>query len=152
MLYSYNYTTLLSNVTIVTEDDFLLKIIFGNEEIGLKQETILIKKVKHQLDEYLMGIRKTFKIPLKMIGTDFQIKVWTALTNLKYGELISYQALAEKIKNKNYARAVGLANNKNPIPIIIPCHLVIGKDGHLVGYGGGIGLKEKLIEIEISNK
>ncbi len=152
MLYSYNYTTLLSNVTIVTEDDFLLKIIFGNEEIGLKQETILIKKVKHQLDEYLMGIRKTFKIPLKMIGTDFQIKVWTALTNLKYGELISYQALAEKIKNKNYARAVGLANNKNPIPIIIPCHRVIGKDGHLVGYGGGIGLKEKLIEIEISNK
>lgn len=148
MLYFYTYDTLLGKITIVTEDKFLIKIVFGIKRLGIKKETALIKRIKKQIDEYLRGNRKNFNIPFKMIGTDFQIKVWKELTKIKYGEQISYQELAKRIKNKNYARAVGLANNKNPIPIIIPCHRIIGKNGDLVGYAGGIALKKKLLAIE----
>ncbi|MDD2203071.1 MAG: methylated-DNA--[protein]-cysteine S-methyltransferase [Bacilli bacterium] len=83
-----------------------------------------------------------------MIGTDFQIKVWNELIKIKHGECINYQELALRVANKNYARAVGIANNKNPIPIIVPCHRVIGKSGKLVGYAGGLDIKNKLLEIE----
>lgn len=148
MKYFYNYNTLFGNITIVTDNDFLIEIIFGKENIGTEKETVLIKKVKKQIDEYLTGIRKEFDIPIKMIGTSFQIRVWKELMKIKYGECISYQELAKRVKNKNYARAVGMANNRNPIPIIIPCHRVIGKNGNLVGYGGGIDIKAKLLEIE----
>lgn len=148
MKYFYNYNTLFGNITIVTDNDFLIEIIFGKENIGTEKETVLIKKIKKQIDEYLIGIRKEFDIPIKMIGTSFQIRVWKELMKIKYGECISYQELAKRVKNKNYARAVGMANNRNPIPIIIPCHRVIGKNGNLVGYGGGIDIKAKLLEIE----
>lgn len=148
MLYFYTYDTLLGKITIVTDNKFLIKIIFGIERLGIKKETLLIKRIKKQIDQYLIGIRKSFNIPLKMIGTDFQIKVWKELTKIKYGDQISYQELAKRVKNKNYARAVGFANNKNPIPIIIPCHRVIGKNGDLVGYASGIVLKKRLLAIE----
>lgn len=148
MKYSYNYDTLIGRATIVTNADALIEIKFGNEQVGITKETILIRKVKKQIDEYFMGIRKEFDIPIKMIGTDFQIKVWEELMKIKYGECISYQQLAEKVGSKNYARAVGMANNKNPIPIIIPCHRVIGKNGKLVGYAGGLDIKMKLLKME----
>jgi methylated-DNA-[protein]-cysteine S-methyltransferase len=146
--YSYNYETLFGNLTIVTDNEFLVGIIFGKENIGIVKETSLIKEIKKQIDEYLIGSRKKFDVPIKMLGTDFQIKVWEELAKIEYGECISYQTLAERVRNKNYARAVGMANNKNPIPIIIPCHRVIGKNGDLVGYGGGIDIKIKLLEVE----
>lgn len=148
MKYSYNYNTLLGNITIVTDKEFLIEIIFGKENIDVVKETSLIKEIKKQIDEYITRERKGFDIPIKMIGTDFQIKVWEELRKIEYGTSISYQVLAERVKNKNYARAVGLANNKNPIPIIVPCHRVIGKNGKLVGYAGGIDIKSKLLEIE----
>lgn len=148
MKYSYNYNTLLGNITIVTDEEFLIEIIFGKENIGVVKETTLIKEIKKQIDEYMIRERKVFDIPIKMIGTDFQIKVWEELRKIEYGTSISYQVLAERVKNKNYARAVGLANNKNPIPIIVPCHRVIGKNGKLVGYAGGLDIKSKLLEIE----
>ena len=148
MKYSYNYNILLGNITIVTDEEFLIEIIFGKENIGVVKETSLIKETKKQIDEYIIRERKAFDIPIKMIGTDFQIKVWEELKKIEYGTSISYQALAERVKNKNYARAVGLANNKNPIPIIVPCHRVIGKNGKLVGYAGGLDIKSKLLEIE----
>ncbi len=148
MKYSYNYNTLLGNITIVTDKEFLIEIIFGKENIDVVKETSLIKEIKKQIDEYITRERKVFDIPIKMIGTDFQIKVWEELRKIEYGTSISYQVLAERVKNKNYARAVGLANNKNPIPIIVPCHRVIGKNGKLVGYAGGIDIKSKLLEIE----
>jgi methylated-DNA-[protein]-cysteine S-methyltransferase len=146
--YSYTYDTLFGDITIVTNEEFLTEIIYGKENIGVVKETTLIKKIKKQIDEYSIGNRKQFDVPIKMIGTDFQIKVWKELIKIKYGECISYQELAERVENKNYARAVGMANNRNPIPIIIPCHRVIGKSGNLVGYGGGIDIKIKLLEIE----
>ncbi|MGE5456522.1 MAG: methylated-DNA--[protein]-cysteine S-methyltransferase [Ignavibacteriales bacterium] len=148
MKYSYSYDTLLGSITIVTEDECLIEIIYGRKNIGVLKETTLIKEIKKQIDEYLSGNRKEFNVPIKMIGTDFQIKVWNELIKIKYGESICYQELAERVKNKNYARAVGLANNKNPIPIIVPCHRVIGKRGNLVGYAGGLDIKDKLLAIE----
>lgn len=148
MKYYYNYDTLFGSVIIVTEDEFLIKIIYGNEKVDEEKETTLIKEIKKQIDEYSIGKREKFDVPIKMVGTDFQIKVWKELIKIKFGECITYQELAKRVKNENYARAVGMANNKNPIPIIIPCHRVIGKNGNLVGYAGGIDIKKQLLEIE----
>lgn len=148
MRYYYNYNTIIGDITIITNEEALISIVYGKEKIGIEKETVLIKKIKNQIDEYLIGNRKEFNVPIKMIGTNFQISVWRELINIKYGDVISYQVLAERVKNKNYARAVGMANNRNPIPIIIPCHRVIGKNGNLIGYAGGIDRKAKLLEIE----
>ncbi len=102
--------------------------------------------------EYFAGSRKEFDIPLKLYGTEFQIKVWKALEVIPYGETKSYKDIAICIDNPKGCRAVGLANNRNPIPIIIPCHRVIGANGKLVGYGGGIDKKIFLLELEKNKK
>lgn len=112
------------------------------------QETSLIKTAKQQLDEYFAGIRKEFDLPLSVEGTEFQKKVWKALQDIPYGETCSYQDIAIAVGNKNACRAVGMANNRNKIIIVIPCHRVIGKNGTLVGYGGGLDIKEKLLALE----
>jgi methylated-DNA-[protein]-cysteine S-methyltransferase len=102
-----------------------------------------------QLDEYLEGTRKNFDLPIKFIkGTPFQKKVWQALTDLPYGNTVSYQALADKIHAPTSARPVGGAVGKNPIAIIVPCHRVIGSNGTLTGFAGGLGKKELLLKIE----
>jgi methylated-DNA-[protein]-cysteine S-methyltransferase len=101
-----------------------------------------------QLREYFNRKRKEFQLPLEIIGTDFQRKVWNELTNIPYGETISYGELANRMGDKNLMRAVAAANGANPIPIIIPCHRVIGTDGSLTGYGGGLDVKQKLLELE----
>jgi len=104
--------------------------------------------VFNQLKEYFSRQRKEFDLRLEMLGTDFQKKVWNELTKISYGETISYGELANKIGDKNLMRAVAAANGANPIPIIIPCHRVIGADGSLTGYGGGLDVKQKLLELE----
>lgn len=101
-----------------------------------------------ELKEYFSGRRKSFSVPLDLRGTPFQIKVWKALMEIPYGETVSYKYIAERVENPKGSRAVGMANNKNKIPIIIPCHRIIGADGRLVGYGGGIDIKIKLLELE----
>jgi methylated-DNA-[protein]-cysteine S-methyltransferase len=101
-----------------------------------------------QLNAYFAGNLKDFTVPLAPEGTEFQQKVWKSLCNIPYGETISYGELARRIGNPNASRAVGLANGSNPIPIIIPCHRVIGSDGKLTGYGGGLPIKEKLLALE----
>ena len=101
-----------------------------------------------QLREYFALKRKVFDLTLDIIGTDFQKKVWQELTKIHYGETISYKELAIRLGNIESIRAVGRANGANPIPIVIPCHRVIGANGKLVGYGGGLKIKEKLLEIE----
>ena len=101
-----------------------------------------------QLEEYLTGKRREFDVPLDPRGTDFQRTVWDKLTSIPYGETISYKQVAELIDKPKACRAVGMANNKNPIWIIIPCHRVIGSDGSPVGYGGGLELKRKLLYLE----
>lgn len=101
-----------------------------------------------QLKAYLDGDLTTFTIPLHYQGTDFQMKVWNALLSIPYGKTVSYSQIASSIENPNAIRAVGTAIGKNPIPIVIPCHRVIAKDGSLGGYSGGLPVKKKLLEIE----
>lgn len=112
------------------------------------EETDLIKECFKQLKEYFEGNRTKFDLPLDPIGTEFQSKVWNELLKIPYGETKSYKDVAIAIGNEKACRAIGMANNKNPIPIIIPCHRVIGSNGKLVGYSGGLGVKEKLLNIE----
>ena len=110
-----------------------------------------MKNAKKQLDEYFAGIRKEFDIPIKLEGTDFQIKVWKELLKIPYGETCTYLDIAKHIGNPKAYRAVGMANNKNKIMIIIPCHRVIGSNKKLVGYAGGLDVKEKLLKLEKEN-
>lgn len=108
---------------------------------------ILLKTVK-QLEEYFAGRRRNFELPLQMIGTEFQKKVWTALAKIPYGKTCSYRDLAKEIKHDKAVRAVGSANGRNPISIIVPCHRVIAADGTLGGYGGGLKNKTELLKLE----
>lgn len=101
-----------------------------------------------ELDEYFAGIRKKFNVPVNAVGTPFQKKVWDALLKIPYGETRNYKQIASDIGNEKAARAVGMACNRNPIAIIIPCHRVVGSDGTLTGYAGGIDVKRYLLELE----
>ena len=114
----------------------------------LQEETELILQCKNQLDEYFAGKRKCFDLPLAPKGTEFQRKVWDALKEIPYGETRTYGEIAETVGNSKAARAVGMANNRNPIAIIVPCHRVVGANGKLVGYAGGMEQKEKLLHLE----
>lgn len=115
-------------------------------------ETVLIKEANKQLQEYFSGIRKIFDLPLAPIGTEFQKKVWSALLEIPYGKTNSYKEISKIIGNIKACRAVGMANNKNPILILIPCHRVIGTNDKLVGYAGGLDAKEKLLNLEKQNE
>jgi len=106
------------------------------------------KEVIRQLEAYFEGKLQDFDLPLVLDGTEFQVLVWRNLQKIPYGETISYGQLARRIGSPDAARAVGLANGSNPIPIIIPCHRVIGSNGHLTGFGGGLPVKKKLLALE----
>jgi methylated-DNA-[protein]-cysteine S-methyltransferase len=106
------------------------------------------RSVIEQLNAYFAGELKTFSVALAPEGTLFQLRVWKELERIPYGEIISYGQLAQRIGNPNASRAVGLANGSNPISIIVPCHRVIGANGKLTGYGGGLPIKEKLLGLE----
>ena len=138
------------NGTAITRLDFINKDV--QEEIIEENETALLKEAIKQLNEYLDGKRSSFDLPLEPKGTEFQKKVWNALKEIPFGETRSYGEIAKIIGNEKAARAVGMANNKNPIAIIVPCHRVIGANGKLVGYAGGVDLKEKLLNLEKSLK
>jgi len=105
-------------------------------------------RIFKQLTEYFKRERKEFALDLEIIGTNFQKKVWDELSKIPYGATISYGELASRVGDKNKMRAVAAANSANPIPIIIPCHRIIGADGSLTGYGGGLDVKQKLLELE----
>jgi methylated-DNA-[protein]-cysteine S-methyltransferase len=106
------------------------------------------KEVIRQLEAYFLGKLQDFDLPLVLDGTEFQLLVWRNLQKIPYGETISYGQLARRIGSPHSARAVGLANGSNPIPIIVPCHRVIGSNGDLTGFGGGLPVKKKLLELE----
>lgn len=112
------------------------------------KETQFLKQCAVQLEEYFSGKRKIFDIPILLQGTKFQVRVWEALLKIPYGEVRSYQELAHLIGNIKACRAVGMANSQNPIPIVIPCHRVVGKNGRMIGYAGGIDKKEFLLKLE----
>jgi methylated-DNA-[protein]-cysteine S-methyltransferase len=108
----------------------------------------ILDRTRAQLDEYFAGTRQSFDLPLDPRGTPFQLRVWQRLTRIPYGETTSYGALANELGNPQACRAVGLANGSNPIPIVIPCHRVIGSQGALTGFGGGLPAKRVLLELE----
>ena len=110
----------------------------------------IIVKTKQQLEEYFSGKRNVFDVPFDLTGTPFQLNAWQILCQIPYGQTISYGEQAAKLGDKNKARAVGLANGLNPIPIIIPCHRVIGSNSQLTGFGGGVGNKKWLLRLEMS--
>lgn len=121
------------------------------QELGAySDDHAILNQAKIQLEEYFSGRRTQFDLPLAAKGTDFQQSVWQALCKIPYGETWSYQQLADEIGNPKAVRAVGLANGKNPISVIVPCHRVIGKNGKLTGYAGGVETKEKLLQLERS--
>lgn len=112
------------------------------------QEDEVLAQTKVQLFEYLAGKRKTFEIPLLLVGSDFQKSVWYALMNVPYGQTASYLDLAKSIGNEKAVRAVAAANGANAVGLIIPCHRIIGSKGDLVGYGGGLPVKKRLLKLE----
>lgn len=121
-------------------------------ELGEENPSPITNKTIVQLTEYFEGKRREFDIPIELTGTEFQLKVWNELKKIPYGETRSYADIAKAVGNSKACRAVGGANNKNPIMIIVPCHRVIGKNGSMVGYAGGIDIKVELLKLESCNK
>jgi len=150
MIYWDIFESELGPIQVICDEEWVLGVEFGSEapKEGLKKSTDLIKEAVLQLNEYLIGERTEFNLPLKPEGTAFQKKVWEALCTIPYGQTRSYKEIAVQIGNEKACRAVGMANNRNPISIIIPCHRVIGADKSLVGYGGGLDIKVKLLNLE----
>ena len=111
-------------------------------------ESLLLTKAIRELSEYFEGERKAFELPLRFVGSDFQLAVWRALARVPYGGLVRYADIAREIGRPGAARAVGAAVGQNPFSIIVPCHRVIGRDGTLVGYGGGYAAKRRLLALE----
>ena len=135
-----DYSGSITEVYFIKDDEVIHE--------GNLKETPLIKEAAKQLTEYFEGKRKDFDLPIETKGTAFQKSVWEALRTIPYGETWSYKQVAEAVNSPKAYRAVGMANNKNPISIIIPCHRVIGANGKMVGYGGGLHIKEYLLNLE----
>ena len=146
----FYYDTYAGRIGIAEEDGAITHLIFSERDWTV-EETDLIKETKRQLDEYFAGKRKEFDIPTRLEGTKFQKRVWEELRKIPYGKTVTYKDIAEAVGCPKGFRAVGLANNRNPISIIYPCHRVIGSNGSLTGYGGGLDVKEKLLELERGN-
>lgn len=143
------FETPIGNMRIEGGENGILRVDYTEEEpMGQDTASDLVKTCKDQLLEYFDGKRQSFDILLAPQGTEFRKKVWDALLGIPYGETITYGELARRIGNPKASRAVGGANHHNPINIIIPCHRVIGADGALTGYGGGISRKEYLLKLE----
>lgn len=148
----------LGPLTAVANDDGLAAVYMAEHKrrpdlasLGFSVETSVnpfLAATVEQLGEYFAGSRQTFDIPLAPVGNDFQHRVWAALATIPFGELRSYGDLAEMLGDRSMAQAVGSANGRNPISIIVPCHRVVGADGSLVGYAGGLERKEFLLELE----
>lgn len=147
----FYYYKSIGKIGIGEENGLITDVFFGNHpmpDASVIEETPLIKEASGQIDEYLKGDRKDFDLPLSINGTPFQMMVWEALKTIPYGETRSYKDIAVQIGKAKACRAVGMANNRNPIAIIIPCHRVIGSKGELVGYGGGLDIKKQLLSLE----
>lgn len=151
----YYYNSYLGKIGIAEENNKITDVFFENDKLEGKyiiNETDVLRQAALQLEEYFQGKRKTFSLDLAPEGTDFMKKVWKELSNIPYGQTVCYKDIAIAIGNEKACRAVGMANNRNPIPIFIPCHRVIGKNGALVGYSSGVDIKVKLLELESSYK
>ncbi len=150
----YAKETSIGQVTITEDKGFITGLYIQKEIKKINGKNILsdiLQNAFNQLEEYLCGKRKNFDLPLNPKGTPFMQKVWSYLYQIPYGETRTYKDIAVRLGNEKSYRAVGNANNKNPIPIFIPCHRVIGSDGSLIGYAYGLDVKRKLLELEELN-
>ncbi|HWR61247.1 MAG TPA: methylated-DNA--[protein]-cysteine S-methyltransferase [Clostridia bacterium] len=147
------YESEIGRLTIKEKNGKITHVHFPYEKLEEEQTeaTPLLKEAAGQLGAYFAGKLREFSLPLEPEGTEFMKQVWLALCGIPYGETTTYGEIAKRVGKPKAARAVGLANNRNPIPIIIPCHRVIGADGSLTGYGGGLDLKRKLLDLEKRN-
>ena len=153
MNYQIIYHSPIGKLKLVSDGEYLIELHFekrtdeAERPIAPGQEKVKpFPEVIRQLDEYFAGRRTEFDVPIRFIGTPFQVRAWEALKTIPFGETISYKEEARRVGS--VARAVGLANGQNPVPIIVPCHRVIGADGSLVGFGGGLDMKKALLGFE----
>ena len=161
MLFTSKFSSPIGSIRFVSTADNLKQVILPTQSLSAKlshdlesKEIPILLKCAEQLEEYFIGKRKVFSLPLEPEGTLFQVKAWMALSTIKYGETATYGEQAKVVGVPNGARPVGLANALNPLPIILPCHRVIGSDGKLRGYAGGpdlLHVKEFLINHERAN-
>ena len=135
-------------MTVLGTEDALTRIIFFDSWRDAEGPVPVLEQAARELEEYFAGKRREFTVPLAPKGTEFQQKVWAALREIPYGTTVSYKDIAVRVGKPGAAIAVGQANSRNPIPIIIPCHRVIGTNGKLVGYTGGMHIKEALLAVE----
>lgn len=133
-------------LTLTASENAVTAVRFGAQ--SARDASPLLDAAEAQLREYFARTRRTFDLPLDPHGTAFELRVWAALRTIPYGETRSYGAIAAAIGNPRAARAVGMANHRNPLPILIPCHRVIGADGSLTGYAGGLAAKRRLLALE----
>jgi methylated-DNA-[protein]-cysteine S-methyltransferase len=142
----------IGRLRLVSDGEHLVKIEFENQysgdEAANESSDPVLEASARQLKEYFAGKRRKFDLPLAAAGTDFQRSVWAALAAIPYGELRSYRDIAQSIAKPKAVRAVGAANGRNPLPIVVPCHRVIGADGSLTGFAGGLEAKTFLLELE----
>lgn len=145
------YESVIGRIGIAENNGKITNIYITDEELPEDMqicETALLTEAFRQLESYFAGALQEFSLPLEPNGTDFMKQVWSALCEIPYGKTATYGEIAKTVGKPKAARAVGLANNRNPIPIIIPCHRVIGADGSLTGYAGGLDMKKKLLDLE----
>jgi methylated-DNA-[protein]-cysteine S-methyltransferase len=154
MIYDYFETGLIGTLTLAADEQGLRHIDFATSRAPLRilpdwqRRPDLFAETKAQLASYFRGERRDFDLPLSPQGSAFQIAVWQALRKIPYGSVTTYRWVAEQVGNPQATRAVGAANGKNPLPIVIPCHRVIGSNGTLTGFGGGLEVKQQLIALE----
>lgn len=146
--YYYYYDSPIGILEISTTEEELISILYVDEKRENTEQPKILKEVIKQIQEYFNGDRKEFDIKFKLKGTEFQEKVWNALTHIPYGETVSYKYIATKIGNEKAVRAVGNTNGRNIINIVVPCHRVIGSNKSLTGYGGGLDRKLWLLQHE----
>ena len=145
----FNYQTAIGSLTFCEEEENITVISSQYQpEIGEEKETETIRRAYAQIKEYLDGNRKTFDLPLAPKGTKFQKQVWQALSDIPYGQTRTYKEIAVAAGNPKAVRAVGMANNRNPLIVVVPCHRVIGSDGKMIGYAAGVDKKEFLLRLE----
>ncbi|MBC8584002.1 methylated-DNA--[protein]-cysteine S-methyltransferase [Youxingia wuxianensis] len=152
---AYFYDTSCGKIGLAEEDGAITNVFFGNTvspKEFTQEETPLLKQAAAQLKEYLAGKRQKFDIFLCPRGTEFECQVWWALKEIPYGETKTYSEIAKALGRPGASRAVGRAVSQNPLSIFLPCHRVIGKDGSLTGYAGGLKMKKFLLELERINK
>lgn len=145
----FTYLTPLGPMTVASDGTAVTHVLFGTHVLeGRAAPSELTNRTANELQEYLAGKRTAFDIPLAPAGTEFQRAVWKALQNIPYGQTRSYADIAAVVGNPKATRAVGSANNRNPIAVLIPCHRVVGANGKLTGYAGGLALKQRLLDLE----